>query len=125
MILNQPLSVPICAHAVVRDAVQQNDGITVCFWRTHQPGTKNRAVGSSQFHIVEFDIVFLCSRSRVAFLGGCYGTTVRVECDPAEANPTYDGARNVKEHQNVQQRPKDRTIPRERFFHESDLWLHG
>jgi hypothetical protein len=48
-----------------------------------------------------------------------------VECDPAEANPTYDGARNVKEHQNVQQRPKDRTIPRERFFHESDLWLHG
>src|ERR1700674_61210 len=72
VILHKPLPVTVHSHPVVRDTVQQNDGITVWLWRTHEPGTEDGAIRSRKFHIAELDLICLRSRSRIALFAWSY-----------------------------------------------------
>jgi hypothetical protein len=78
MVLDQPLPVTVSAHPVVRDTVQQNDGIAVWRWRSHEPGTQDGAIGSRKFHIAELDPICLSGLSRVTLLAGSHEVTVGV-----------------------------------------------
>src|ERR1700686_86938 len=96
VILHKPLPVTVHSHPVVRDTVQQNDGIAVWLGWTHEPGIQDGAIWTRKFHIAEFHLIFLRSGSRVALFAGSYRMTGRVQRSPTQTNAAENCPRNVE-----------------------------
>jgi hypothetical protein len=76
--------------------VEQNNGVTVWNWRTHEPCTQDRAIRTRKFHIAEFHLILLRSGSRVALFAGSYSMTGRVQRSPTQTDAAENCPRNVE-----------------------------
>ena len=75
--------------------MQENHGIAVWLWRTHEPRLQRNAVGRGEFHIAKLHGIFLRGRSYVVLFAGGDGMSRRMHSNPTESHPAKDSARQV------------------------------